>query len=156
MVFLSENGSHTFLAYNAWRQHCADENIQDPWELERSIQDEYTDYGNKIIGGREIYTINVKEPTEDQIQRLKDCYKYRKDYMRDRDIWTGNYLLKNYGYNDLTIFAQAHSRDNPAFQEWFSNIKPCEGIDGQCAFICPIFQTCPYKMQGQFQSGVEV
>ena len=88
-------------------------------------------------------SIKYDEPTEDQIQRLNDCYKYRDEYITMRELWVGRYLLKNFGYDALSIFAQAHSQER-ALQEWFAQIKPCEGAEGQCSMNCSNWAVCAF------------
>ena len=141
-MVLSKHGSRTFLAYDAWHQHCAKEKIKDPWEWEQEIESEYKHYKEENIDGSIVYTIECELPTEDQKQRLLECHKYRDQYMIDRELWVGKYILKNFGYNELTIFAQAQCKEGSAFQEWFAHIRPCDGADEQCSFDCAHFSEC--------------
>ena len=70
-------------------------------------------------------------------------------YMDDREIWVGNYILKNFGYDALIIFAQTHGQEETAFQEWFAQIEPCAGIEAQCSIFCLKFLECPYEEEAQ-------
>lgn len=144
-MVLSKSGSQTFIAYEAWHKYCKDNNIKDPWHLEREIEKEYTQYGEETIDGITAWTIKQDDPTIEQKQRLAECHKYRDKYMEDREIWVGNYILKNFGYDALIIFAQAHNNPKTAFQKWFTQIEPCTGIEGQCNIFCHKFLNCLYK-----------
>jgi len=143
---LSQNGSQSFFAYEAWREYCLENNIVDPWQLEREIENEYKhSYTTVNDHGNTEWHINYDEPTEEQKQRLKECHKYRNQYIQDREIWVGKYILKNFGYNALTFFAQAQTRKESAFQDWFAQIEPCEGNEQQCNMFCLKFTECPYR-----------
>ncbi len=160
MITLSESGTHIFSAHNAWREHCIKCGITDPWKMEREIEDEYTHHGEEIINGVKAMTISYDEPTEEQKKRLRECHEYRDEYMCDREKWIGDYIFKNFGYNDLTIFAQSHSKRKSAlkcdkvFWQWFKTIYPCEGKEGQCTFSCPVFHNCPYYEQGIYRKNL--
>lgn len=140
----------TFAAYEAWREHCAMAGIRDPWDWEREIESEYKQYGENIVNGVKVFTVSWKEPTEDQKRRLQECYSYRDKYITDREKWVGQYLFDNYGQRALDNFARIHSQ-NEEFQAWYQNLRPCEGEGRQCAFSCPVFQTCALKAQGVFK-----
>ena len=144
-MVLSKSGSQTFIAYEAWHEYCKNNNIKDPWQFEREIEKEYTHYGEKIINGVKAWTINYDNPNEDQRKRLAECHKYRDKYMDDREIWVGNYILKNFGYDALIIFAQTHGQEETAFQKWFEQIEPCDGQEAQCSMFCLKFLECPYR-----------
>lgn len=146
-MVLSKSGSQTFIAYEAWHKYCKDNNIKDPWQLEREIEKEYTQYGEETINGVTAWTIKWDDPTAEQKQRLAECHRYRDKYMEDREIWVGNYILKNFGYDALIIFAQTHSFKETAFQKWFTQIEPCAGIEGQCNIFCHKFLSCPYRKE---------
>ena len=148
-MVLSKSGSQTFIAYEAWREYCKDNNIKDPWQLEREIEKEYTHYGEEVIDGITAWTVKWDNPTIEQKQRLAECHKYRDKYIDDREIWVGNYILKNFGYDALIIFAQAHDKAETAFHEWFAQIEPCAGIERQCDMFCHKFLNCPYKGEAQ-------
>ena len=100
--------SEIFQAYEAWHIHCIKEKIKDPWELIDKINDEFTEYKNlvnkcnKWIGTE----IKIKEPTPEQVKKLNDAKIYRDNYLIMRELWVGNYILENFGYNILSIFAQ--------------------------------------------------
>ena len=140
---LTEQGTENFIAYHEWDEYCYYNHIQDPWKIEEEIKDEYRtmtelrDEKGKYLG----MSVKYDEPTEDQIQRLNDCYKYRDEYITMRELWVGRYLLENFGYNALSIFAQAQLQET-ALQEWFAQVKPCEGADGQCSLDCPSWAVC--------------
>ena len=144
-MVLSKTGSQIFIAYNEWQKYCKENNIEDPWHLERKIEKEYIHYKKENINGMEVDAIYYDDPTEEQKQRLNECHKYRDKYIKDRDIWVGKYILKNFGYNTLSIFAQTQGQEETAFHNWFTQIEPCEGNEQQCNMFCLKFTECPYR-----------
>ena len=145
--------SEIFQAYEAWHIHCIKEGIEDPWELIDKINNEFTEYKdlvnqcNKWIGTE----IKIKEPVPEQVKRLTDAKIYRDNYLVMRELWVGNYILENFGYNTLSIFAQQHIKSKTAqiydreFWKWFSTIRPCDGLHGQCSIFCQHFNNCNFN-----------
>ena len=161
-IVLTEQGSNTFWAYDAWKMHCVKEHIQDPWKLEEKIRNEFTHHYKTIDEkGYDVWHIDYDEPTEDQKERLKKAHEYRDEYMAEREKWVGNYLFENFGYNTLSKFAQTHVQGKTApsydraFNNWYAKVYPCEGADKQCNFACPVFNSCPYQEQGIYRNDVD-
>ena len=155
IILLEKNGgennmSEIFQAYEAWHIHCIKEKIEDPWELIDKINNEFTEYKdlvnqyNKWIGTE----ITIKEPVPEQVKRLTDAKIYRDNYLVMRELWVGNYILENFGYNTLSIFAQQHKTAqiyDREFWKWFSAIRPCDGLHGQCSIFCQHFSNCNFN-----------
>lgn len=143
------NGTINFEAHEAWRQYCEDVGRADPWKLIRDLEDEYIIH---IYNDKEWY-VKMNEPNDEQKARMKDLLKYRDEYMCERDVWEGQYIFDNYGYAQAEKYVNLHTRyteNEPysiAVRQWFNNLRPCASTEGQCAFSCPVFQTCPYKAQ---------
>lgn len=61
---------------------------------------------------------NIRNPLNDNDRNAYNFYKEQKD------IWIGQYLLENYGCNELIFFAQMHSggQSGPPslFAQWIS------------------------------------
>lgn len=155
IILLEKNGgendmSKIFQAYEAWHIHCIKEGIEDPWELIDKINNEFIEYKNlvnrcnKWIGTE----IKIKEPVPEQVKRLNDAKIYRDNYLVMRELWVGNYILENFGYNTLSIFAQQHKTVqiyDKEFWKWFSTICPCDGPYGQCSIFCQHFNNCNFN-----------
>ena len=65
-----------------------------------------------------------------------------------REIWEGQYILEEYGYELLENFYKMHNTDaiyDVEFRKWFDTVKPCQGQDGQCNIFCPQFNNCEYR-----------
>lgn len=98
--------------------------------------------------------INYYEPShgrayrQDPFQVYGEKYKtfkqYKKIYTATKNLWVGNYLLQNFGYDVLSNFAQTHSSDE-ALLTWFNAVHPCDGFNGRCSIFCSIFGTCDFK-----------
>ena len=150
---IGRDGAINFEAHEAWQQYCADVGRADPWVLIRNLEDEYTirTYNDKE------WRIEMNEPNDEQKARMKDLLKYRDDYMCERDVWEGQYIFDNYGYAQAEKYVNLNTRfteNEPysiAVRQWFNNLWPCASAEGQCAFSCPVFQTCPYKAQGIYK-----
>lgn len=153
-LIIGKEGSRIFWAQDAWRNYCAIKHIVDPFELIRKIKDEYHHY-------QELYDedghwrgtqVTIDDPTEDQLERIKEAEIYRDKYMADREIWVGKYLLKKYGYDTLSNFAQSHRQGesaqsyDKAFYEWFRTVLPCDGSKGDCSIFCPHFDSCDFTI----------
>lgn len=145
-IILSEDGSKIFHAHEAWEQHVVKKGIKDAFKELEKLRHEYTHYHNNDDGLG--FTITIDDMTEEQKIREKELKKYRDEFMAEREIWTGQFILNNYGYNTLTTFAQSHSKSETAqfydrkFWEWFDRILPCDGHEGQCLIYCPNFGKC--------------
>lgn len=142
MVVLNEQGSKVLNAYFEWDKHVKRENICNPFTEKRRLRSEFTET-YQDSAGRTIIKINDK--TEEQKIKDKELDEYIPLFIAKREIWVGQYILKNYGYNSLINFAQTHSKDETAqsydreFWKWFESIKPCEGENGKCSIFCPDF-----------------
>ena len=164
-IVLTEDGSNIFWAHEAWHDYCSDHNIKDPWVLMRKCENKINKTWKEINDkGHEITHIDFHPKNEwpaDILKEYQELEKYRDQYMCDREIWEGKYILKNFGYNTLIKFAQTHSKSktasksDKAFNDWFAKIYPCEGKERQCNFACPVFNNCPYHEQGIYRSGVD-
>lgn len=132
-----------FAAHNAWDMHCIKNNIKDPFKALEDLRNEYTEYHHYPEKGLFSGEIIIHDMSEEQKIREIQLKKERDEYIKDRELFVGQYLLKNYGYNELSNFAQSHLLESSIkLQEWFKNVRPCEGKDGQCQIFCPIFNNC--------------
>ncbi len=132
-----------FDAHNAWRVHCIENDIRDPFQALDDLRNEYIEYCPHPEKGLFSADIIFHDMTEEQKIREIQLKKERDEYIKDRELFLGQFLLKNYGYSELSNFAQEHpSEYSIKLQEWFKNVKPCEGKDGQCEIFCPIFDEC--------------
>ena len=148
-VVLSETGSKLFWAHEAWHDHCLKNNIANPWKLMRECEDKVNKHWKEVNEkGHTIWYAEIRskdEWPEEILNEYKKLEAYRDQYMCDREIWEGQYILENYGYDTLITFAQTHRQDETAppydraFHEWFKHVKPCEGADGQCHIACELF-----------------
>ena len=153
-----------FDVQDAWMYFCEQNNKPDPWHLIKELEDEYTHYDTDCDNqGRVIsWNIQVNDQTEEQKERMRELIKYRDEYMCERDVWKGQYIFENYGYVEAEKYVNLNTRfteNEPyaiAVRRWFNNLHPCESKEGQCSFICPVFQTCPYKEQGVYRNEVEI
>ena len=145
MVILNEQESKVLNAYFEWDKYVAKENIYNPFIGKRHLSDEITET-YKDSEGQTIIKINDK--TEAQKIKDEELDEYIPLFIAKREIWVGQYILKNYGYNSLINFAQTHSKGETAqsydrdFWKWFENIKPCEGKNGKCSIFCHDFNNC--------------
>jgi hypothetical protein len=150
---IGRNGAINFEAHEAWHEYCINNNKPDPWKLIRDLENEYTIYTHNDKEWR----IEMNEPNDIQKARMEDLLKYRDEYMCERDVWQGQYIFDNYGYAQAEKYVDLHTRyteNEPysiAVRQWFDNLRPCVGAERQCAFSCPVFQTCPYKAQGIYK-----
>lgn len=137
--------ANLFIAYEAWDEYCRENKIKDPFKALEDLRNEYTEY--YYIPESHSTNITISDMTEEQKNREIQLKKYRDEYIQDRELFVGQFILKNYGYNELTKFAQSHFSENSIkLQEWFQTVKPCEGKDGQCRMFCPIFRDCKKYM----------
>ena len=146
-IKLSEFGSHNFIAHDAWEQFVIDNQIQNPFKALEALRSEYMTYVSHPDGSTDIF---IDDMTEEQKIREKKIKKDRDEFIVKRDIWIGNYLLENFGYDDLTKFAQTQYQGETAFQHWFGQVRPCQGLNGACNMFCPIFNSC-VKAQTQIK-----
>lgn len=138
-ITLSKIGTEIFNADQAWLDYCEENDIRSPWIDLDSLYNEYTHYNYAEDGS---INIIMDDMTEEQKIRQKELEKYRDEYLSEKHIFIGQFLLNTNGYNALTFFAQAHYPSDSKFQEWYHTIKPCEGFEGQCDLFCPIFCEC--------------
>ena len=135
--------ANLFAAHEAWDRYCIKNKIKDPFKALEDLRDEYTEYYHYPNGSGEII---IHDMTEEQKIREIQLKKERDEYIKDRELFVGQFLLNHYGYNELSNFAQSHpSESSIKLREWFQTVKPCEGRDGQCQIFCPIFQECNNK-----------
>lgn len=136
--------ANLFAAHEAWDRHCIKNNIKDPFKALEDLRNEYTEYYWYPNGSGEIITHNM---TDEQKTREIQLKKERDEFIKDRELFVGQFLLKKYGYSELSNFAQSHpSEYSTKLQEWFATVKPCEGRDGQCQIFCPHFGNCDYTI----------
>ena len=126
-------------AHIAWICYCNEHDLEDPFILLEDLRAEYVER-EEVSPGKMMITIHDK--SEELEIREKELEKYRDEYIQDRELFTGQFLLKNYGYNDLINFAQAQDPYHRKLNEWLKTVGPCQGKDGQCSFFCPIFNQC--------------
>lgn len=144
-IILSEDGSKIFEAHEAWERHVIKDGIKDAFKELQKLHDEHTHYHYNNYGNT---TIIIDDMTDEQKTREKELKEYRNEFMTEREIWTGQYILNTYGYNTLITFAQSHRQGETAaiydrkFWEWFEHVLPCKGKDGQCLIFCPNFNDC--------------
>lgn len=130
-----------FAAYGAWNKYCKKNKIKDPFIALEDLRNEYTEY----YYHPELHSTNIviSNMTEEQKNREIQLKKERDEYLKDRDLFVGQFILENYGYNELTKFVQNHHYESSSkLQEWFQTVRPCEGKYGQCRMFCPIFSDC--------------
>ena len=136
--------ANLFAAHEAWDRHCIKNNIKNPFKALEDLRNEYTEYYWYPNGSGEIITHNM---TDEQKTREIQLKKERDEFIKDRELFVGQFLLKKYGYSELSNFAQGHpSEYSTKLQEWFATVKPCEGKDGQCQIFCPHFGNCDYTI----------
>jgi len=148
-IILSETGSKIFWAHDAWHEHCEEEGIADPWQLMRECSDKVNKHWVETDKkGRTTWYAETKSKDEwpkEILEEYKKLEAYRDEYMCDREIWEGQYILKEYGYETLLAFARNHGHNQEydlAFWDWFITVLPCEGYTGQCSFDCPVIGNC--------------
>lgn len=150
---IGRDGTINFEAHEAWHEYCINNNKPDPWKLIRDLENEYIirTYNDKE------WRIEMNEPNDIQKARMEDLLKYRDEYMCDRDVWEGQYIFDNYGYEQVKKYVNLHTQyteNEPysiAVRQWFNNLRPCISAEGQCSFACPVFNTCPYQEQGIYK-----
>lgn len=132
-IALTNGQVHNFQAQEAWRKYCLKNNIKDPWILIEQCQSKIDEYSKRDCP-RELF------------DRYYELQTYKDKYIYDRDVWQGKYILKNFGYNAFSKFAQTHPFSKDALpKEWEQDVYPCDGAEGQCSFVCPVFYNCPYQ-----------
>ena len=164
-IVLTEDGSNIFWAHDAWIDYCRKTGIEDPWQLMRECEEKVNKHWKEIDeNGHTIWHADIHskdEWPEDIRKEYKQLETYRDAYMIKREMWEGEYILKKFGYNTLIKFAQTHSQGETAppydraFHEWFEKVYPCEGLEKQCNFACPVFNNCPYQEQGIYRNNVD-
>ena len=155
MTKLTKEGSKVFWAHEAWLNHCAKENIDDPWVLMRACEDKVNKHWAETDEkGHTTWYANIVSQDKwpkDVLDEYNHLKKYRDQYIMDRELWEANYILENYGFKTLEYFGQLHDNNTPydiAVQDWIKKQYPCTGTEGQCNFSCPVFHNCPYQEQG--------
>lgn len=146
---LTENGSKIFLTHEAWQEYCAENNIVDPWTWMRQCEDkinkhwvETNDKGHTIW---HYESHSQDEWPEELLKEYNQAKEYRSEYMTMREIWEGQYILEEYGYELLENFYKIHNTDaiwDVKFRKWFDTIEPCRGQERQCNIFCPQFNSC--------------
>ena len=151
-MILSENGSKIFWAHEAWHDYCRGNNIRDPWQWMRSCEDKVnkrwteTDEQGHTKWFAEFRA--QEEWPEDIREEYKQAIAYRDQYMIDREIWEGKYILEEYDYALLEHFYNMHKTDAPydvKFRQWFDTVSPCQSQEGQCNLFCHQFNNCEFK-----------
>ena len=136
--------ANLFAAHEAWERYCIKNKIRDPFKALEDLRNEYTEY--YFHPDSHSTDIIINDMTEEQKNREIQLKKERDEYLKDRELFVGQFLLNHYGYNELSNFAQSHPPESSIkLREWFQTVKPCEGRDGQCQIFCPIFQECNNK-----------
>ena len=148
-------------AIDAWNEYVKKNGIKNPWKLFEEFRDkigmkwkeEVTKNGitisYKTVCGRNEWDDDVKKEYDELLE-------YRDQYLIDKEIWMGEYILKMFGYEKLKEFAAQHKskeKYDMKFHEWMATIYPCEGKERQCNMNCPVFNKCPYEEQGIYRSG---
>lgn len=143
-MIIGNDGAINFEAHDAWQEHCMQIGKKDPWKLIKDLENEYI---NHIHNGKE-WRIEINDPNEEQKSRMKELIKYRDSYMCERNVWQGQYIFDHYGYEQAEKYVNLNTRyteNEPysiAVRQWFNKLRPCEGKEGQCNFICPYFENC--------------
>ena len=91
--------------------------------------------------------IEKRDFTEEEQERYNQLSSEINKFLSNKEIWVGNYLLQNFGYDDLIKFAQTHLTDKTAFQKWLGQIYPCQGLNNDCNMFCPIFNSCSGRQE---------
>lgn len=131
-IVIGRDGVINLEAYEAWHEYCINNNKPDPWKLIRDLENEYIihTYNDKE------WCIEMNEPNDIQKARMEDLLKYRDEYMCERDVWQGQYIFDNYGYEqtkkyvDLKIQYTENEPYSIAVCQWFNNLRPCAGAEG--------------------------
>ena len=146
---LTENESKIFWVHEAWQDYCVENNIVDPWKWIRQCEDKVNKrWVETTDKGYTIWHYSQGEWPNDIREEYKQAIAYRDQYMIDREIWEGKYILEEYDYALLEHFYKMHRTDAPydvAFRKWFETVKPCESQEGQCNIFCPQFTSCEYR-----------
>lgn len=149
MIVVSDTGVKIMDAHSAWMKYCRENHIEDPFELIRKCHDKVnttcTKYDEKGYPITYIDFHSYDEWPPDAYYELQKLEKYRDKYMSEERVWEGKYILKNFGYNVLSIFAQANMGDEPYnqdFKAWYAMVRPCDGPQGQCNMYCNYFNEC--------------
>ena len=85
---------------------------------------------------------------EELLKEYNQAKEYRSKYIAMREIWEGQYILEEYGYELLENFYKTHNTDaiwDVEFRKWFDTVKPCQGQESQCNIFCPQFTSCEYR-----------
>ena len=136
--------ANLFAAHEAWDRYCIKNKIKNPFKALEDLRNEYIEY--YFHPESHSTDIIINNMTEEQKNREIQLKKERDEYIKDRELFVGQFLLNHYGYNELSNFAQSHpSEYSIKLQQWFQNVKPCKGKNGQCQIFCPIFQKCNNK-----------
>ena len=158
-MIVFENGSKILDAEMAWHHYCLENDIIDPWEWIDACEKQVNKQWETIDDKRhKIFHFDIV-PLEEWPNELREEYKlaktYRDQYMCDREVWKGQYILDNYGYNALIFFAQTHSQEetalkcDKAFWKWFEQVEPCDGQEEQCSMFCLKFLECSYRNEAE-------
>ena len=146
VIHVSEFGSHCLEANDAWENYLLKNNICNPineqWKLRNMVTTYREENGTTFIEKRDF--------TEEEQERYNQLSSEINKFLSNKEIWVGNYLLQNFGYDDLTKFAQTQYQGETAFQHWFGQVRPCQGLNGACNMFCPIFNSC-VKAQTQIK-----
>ena len=142
-IVLNKEQSRIFDANMRWDIYVNENNIRNPFKEQ---QENFKKFTKTIHNPNGSTTLIIDD--EQLADKEKELKEYIPLFIAKREIWIGQYLLKNYGYDTLSYFAQAHSKGETApsydrkFWEWFERTLPCDGKDGQCRIFCPNFNDC--------------
>lgn len=142
-IILNKEQSRIFNANMEWDAYVSENHIRDPFKEQRENWKNFTKTIRNSDGSTTII-IDDKQLAD----KKKELKEYIPLFIAEREIWIGQYLLKNYGYDTLSYFAQTHSNGETAssydrkFWEWFERIFPCDSKEGQCHIFCPNFNNC--------------
>lgn len=145
-ITLSKDGAQIFSAQQAWLDYCEENNIKNPWISLDHLYNEYIHYHHNDDNST---TIIIDDMTDEQKNKEKELKQYRDEYIEMRRLWEGKYILENFGYNTLSIFAEISSAGQSGppsdFALWFNSIHPCDGFNGKCNLFCDNFNNCERK-----------
>ena len=138
-MIISAKGYSRMMYNQKWNREAEKRGLRNPWSYspKKPLR---TEEVVSLINGIEIPATKViyGEATEEEI---KVWEKERDEWIRQRDEWVALQMFAAYGYETFLEECESYGLT----EEFCKSILPCESVDSQCNFFCPIYKDCKLR-----------
>lgn len=139
-MIISAKGYSRMIYHEKWHREAEKRGLRNPWSYSPK-KPLHTEEIISLIRGVEIPATKViyGEATDEEIKLWE---KERDEWIRQRDEWVALQMFAAYGYETFLEECESYGLT----KEFSKSILPCESVDSQCNFFCPIYKDCAIRL----------